>query len=246
MRGFLGFVAFVLVLVGIGAALAVPPIVGPVVVTAVKNASPFGTQPLDVQADVDAIGLIRGFVREIRVSGTNLERDGVTISSLDIAVQGVGIGDHDFSATTGALEGVLIPTGDGSTISVDRISLSGPSTALTAKAHLDRVAALAFVQHALDSQGLVVSNLQLTNGGVSLVILDQPVELLIGIQDGALVIPDLLGGGPLDLLAPFADDPWRLTAATVTTAGMDIEAAVDARAILAGSGSRSGPGSGSG
>jgi hypothetical protein len=241
MRSLFGFVAFVTVLVAIGGALLVPPIAGPIVVSAVRNASPFGTQPLDVQADVDAIGLIRGFVREIHVSGKNLERDGATIETLDVKAQGVGIGDHAFSDTVGGLAGVSIPTDDGSVIRIDRISLSGPSTALLAKASLERASALAFIQHALDAQGVAVSDLQLTNGGVSLVIFEQRVELQVGVQDGALVIPDMLGGGPLELLVPFPDDPWRLTAATVTTAGMDIEAAIDVEALLgAGSGSGSG------
>jgi hypothetical protein len=239
MRSLFGFVAFLTVLVAIGGALLIPPIVGPMVVSAVRNASPFGTQPLDVQADVDAIGLIRGFVREIHVSGKNLDGDGATIETLDVRAQGVGIGDHAFSDLVGGLTGVSIPTDDGSAIGIDRITLSGPSTALTAKASLERASALAFIQHALDAQGLPVSDLQLTNGGVSLVIFEQRVDLLVGVEDGALVIPDMLGGGPLDLLVPYPNDPWRLTAATVTTAGMDIEAAVDADALL-GVGSASG------
>jgi hypothetical protein len=240
MRSLLGFVAFVAVLVGIGAALLVPPLVGPMVVSAVRNASPFGTQSMDVQADVDAIGLIRGFVREIHVSGKGLDRDGATIETLDVRAHGVGIGDHAFAESSGGLEGVSIPTDDGSVIRIDRISLSGPSTALLAKARLERASALAFVQHALDAQGVAVSDLQLTNGGISLVIFEQRVELQVGVQDGALMILDMLGGGPLELLTPFPNDPWRLTAATVTTAGMDIEAVVDVAALLS-AGSGSGP-----
>ncbi len=234
MRGFFGFLGFVAVLVVLLAAFAVPAVIGPVVATAVRAASPFGDQPLDVEVDVDAIGFIRGFVRQIHVTGTGLERDGVTIKSLDVTVEAVGIGDHAFTEALGGLRGVGIPTFDGSVISADRITLSGPSTALVAEATLDREAALAFVQHQFDVQGIAISGLELTSGGISVVIFEQRVPLQIGVQDGALVIVDVLGGGPLELLAPFPEDPWRITGATVTASGIVIDASVDAGKFLGG------------
>ena len=164
MRSFFGFLGFVAVLILLVAAFAVPAVVGPMVASTVRAASPFGDQPLDVQVDVDAIGLIRGFVREIHVSGSNLERDGGTIESLDIKVQAVGIGDHAFTETLGGLDGIALPTDDGSSISVARVTLSGPSTALTAEATMERAAALAFIQHQFDAQGVAVSDLQLIAG----------------------------------------------------------------------------------
>jgi len=234
MRGFFGFLGFVAVLIVLLAAFAVPAVVGPVVATAVRAASPFGDQPLDVQVDVDPIGLIRGFVREVHVSGASLERDGATIKSLDVTVRAVGIGDHAFTDALGGLRGVGIPTFDGSVISVDRITLSGSSRALIAEATLKREAALAFVQHQFDVRGIAISGLELTPGGVSLVLFEQRIPLQIGVQDGALVIPDLLGGGPLELLAPLPEDPWRLTGATITPNGIVIDATVDVGAILGG------------
>jgi hypothetical protein len=48
MRSFLGFAGFLLVLIVVGAAFLVPPIVGPLVAAQVRAASPFGAQPLDI------------------------------------------------------------------------------------------------------------------------------------------------------------------------------------------------------
>ncbi len=234
MRGFFGFLGFVAVLIVLLAAFAVPAVVGPMVAASVRAASPFGEQSLDVQVEVDAIGLIRGFVREIHVSGAGLERDGATIESLDVTVRAVGIGDHGFMESLGGLKGVAIPTFDGSAIMVDRITLAGSSSALTAEATLEREAALAFIQHQFDAQGIVVSDLELTPGGVSVVLFEQRVPLQIGVQDGALVIPDLLGGGPLELLAPLPDDPWRLTGATISPDGIVIDTSVDVGSLLGG------------
>jgi hypothetical protein len=232
MRGFLGFLGFVTVLIVLLAAFAVPAVVGPMVASAVRAASPFGDQPLDVQVKVDALGLIRGFVGEIRVSGSNLERDGTTIESLDVTVRTVGIGDHAFLESSGGLDGVTLQADDGAVISVDRITLSGPSSAVLAEATLDRAATLAFIQHVFDAQGVAVSGIELTAGGLSVVIFEQRLEVPVGVKDGALVIPDLLGAGPLELLSPLPDSPWRLTTATITQNGLTIGAIVDAGALL--------------
>ena len=232
MRSLLGSIAFVTVLIVLVAALVIPAIVAPMVASAVRAASPFGTQPLDVKVDVNVLGIIRGFVNEIRISGTNLSRDEVTIGSLGLTVRGVGIGDHAFSEVVGGLDSVAIPLGDGASVVVDRIALSGSSTALTATASLDRTAALAFINRSFADQGVAVSDVTLTSGGVSVVVFDQRVQLAIGVADGALVVPDMLGAGALELLTPQPDDSWRLTGVTVTTSGMTIVASIDAVRLL--------------
>jgi len=187
---------------------------------------------LDVQVDVNALGLIRGFVGEIRVSGAQLSRDGVTVGSLAFTVRNVRIADHAFKEVLGGLDNVAIPTGTGASITIDRIALTGSSTELVAHASMDRTQALEFVRRAFDDQGVAVSDIVLTPGGISVVDFEQRVQLAIGVADGALVVPDLLGAGTLELLAPQPDDSWRLTGVTVTTSGMEIVAALDAGRLL--------------
>lgn len=233
MRSFLGFTVFVLVLLALGAALLVPAVVAPMVVSAVREGSSLGDQPLDVQVRVDALGLIRGFVAEIRVSGTNLERDGLTIGSLSVTARDVGIGgDHAFASLAGTLDRVFVPQEDGDPIAITRIELSGPSSDLTATAHLDRAAAIAFIQRAFDQQGVTVSDIELAGGSLSFVVFEQRAAVRVGVQDGALVIPDMLGGGPVELGAPLPEDAWRLTGASITPNGMDLTATVDAARLL--------------
>jgi hypothetical protein len=235
MRSLLGFLVFTAVLVTLGLTLLVPPIVGPLVVARVREASPFGDQPLDITADVNAIGLIRGFVGEIHVSGKGLARDAVGIGQLDITVHDVAIGDHSFSSVVGRLDAVTVPLPDEVTmLSIERIDVSGPSTALVATAHLSRDEALAFLRWSFADAGITVDELDLIPGGISFVIFDQRVEVPVGPQDGALVIADLLGTGPMELLTPQTPDPWRITGVTVSPGGMDIIASVDTAGLLAG------------
>jgi len=58
------------------------------------------------------------------------------------------------------------------------------------------------------------------------------VELGLAVADGALIIPDVLGAGPMELVVPQPDDPWRLREARVGPAGMELEAVVDVDALV--------------
>lgn len=234
MRSLLGFLVFITIVVAVGIALLVPAIVAPMVAAAVREASPFGEQPLTVEVDVDAIGLLRGFVGEIRISGADLEQEGVAIGDLAITVQNVRIDDRSFTAIDGGLESVAVPLVDGEPLPVERIELTGASDAVTASARLDYAATLAFITRSFDVQGVDARDVELIDGGVSIVIFEQRVALALAVADGALVIADLLGTGPMELLAPLPDDPWRLVGVTATSGGMEIVAAVDTARFVAG------------
>lgn len=232
MRGFFGFLIFIAVLIAVVTAIAIPVLVTPMAVTTVRDASPF-EQPIDVQADVDAIGLMRGFVSEIRISGQDLTEGDVQIGALAVTVRGVGIGDHAFAGVTGGLDRVTISLPNGQPLQVDRIELSGDSDAVTAVARLDYDATLAFLQWSFDDVGIVVGDIELVDGGLSLMIFDQRVTLAVAVSDGMLVVPDILGAGQMDMLVPQPDDPWRLTGVRVTPDGMELQAQVDAARALA-------------
>jgi hypothetical protein len=126
-------------------------------------------------------------VSEIRVSGKDLSGEASRIESLDITAHGVGIGDHAFSADTGRLQAVSIPrtTGPSSTWTTSRCRAVD---ALTAVATSIAPAAVAFIQHALESRVVAVTGLELTNGGISLVIFEQRVEAAGRRPGWALVI----------------------------------------------------------
>lgn len=233
MRSLFGFLFFVTVLIGLAVVVVVPAIVAPMVASAVRAASPFGAQPLDVQVKVDALGLIRGFVGEIRISGTDLQGEGATIGSLAITVTGVGIGDHAFASIEGTLRSVEVSLGGGDTLEVDQIALSGGSPSVAAAATFDRDGGIAFIERAIDAQGVAVTGVELIDGGVAFVIFEQRVEVALGVEDGVLVVPDLLGAGSLELLAPEPGDPWRLTGVSITPGGLQLDALVDAAELLA-------------
>jgi len=237
VRGFIGFVVLALAGLALLVFVAAPALVRPMVVSAVRSALPFGDQPLQVDADVTGVGLIGGSIDSIRVQGANLAPDGydgVSIGKLDITFRDVAIGNHAFASISGGLDDVVFPVPSGASLTVSRIELTGASNAVTGAAQLQPAESVALVTELLADAGVSVSNVELGDGTVSLTVYGQHVELAIDVEDGALLVPDALGLGPITLLEPGPDDRWRLTGASVAPGGIELDVVMDANALLAG------------
>jgi hypothetical protein len=233
MRGLLGFFVFVGVVVGALAVVLVPVLVAPLVAAAVRDVSPFEGQDVAVEVDVDPLGLIRGFVSEIRMDGADLAADDLRIGTMDVTARGVRIDDHSFAEVAGSLSSIEVPMFDGAPVTIDSVTLSGPSDAVAATASLDAANAATLIRTTLADVGVDPGTVTLVDGGIAIEVFGQPVQVALAVDDGALVIPPMLGLGPIPIIAPGADDPWRITALEVTPDGLVIEATVDAVSFLA-------------
>ncbi|HYK96684.1 MAG TPA: hypothetical protein VE011_12605 [Candidatus Dormibacteraeota bacterium] len=237
MRGFLGFT--VLALVGLAALVffVLPTLVQPMVVSAVRSALAFGDQALQIDATVTGPGLLGGAIDEIRIRGSNLDvispNAGVRIGKLDVTLHHVSIGDHAFRAVSGGLDDVAIPLSNGAPITILRVELTGESNAVTGAAQFGPEQARAFITRCFADAGITVDGVQLEDGRVAVMVFGQRVDLAIGVQDGALVVPDALGAGPITLIQPGVDDQWRLTGTSVTPGSLEIDVVVNAATLLA-------------
>jgi hypothetical protein len=232
MRSLFGFLVFTTVLVALLAAVAVPALAGPVVVAAVRSASPFGDQPLEVEVDVDAIGLLRGFVSEIRISGSDLTTSGATIDTLDLTARGVGLEARDFQSVVGSLGSIDVPDGAGATIRVESVSLAGPSGAVEARAHLGAAETMRVIHGALADAGYELGALELVEGGVHVELLGQRVIVVPAVMHGGLHVPSVMGMDSIPVIVPAVGDAWRIATARVSPTGLEINALVDTRRLL--------------
>lgn len=232
MRGLVGFVVLTATLVALLAAFAVPAVVAPVVAAAVRAASPFGDQPLEVEVDVDPLALLWGQVSEIRISGANLERDGASVGALDLTVRGAGLGDREFERVEGSLATIAVAGQDGRPIRVRSVLLGGPSRAVVAKAGVDPADAVALIGAALADAGFRVDSIQLVDGGAAIGALGREAIVIPTVADGGIYVPAVLGSSPIPIIVPEPGDAWRISTVTVSPRGLDIEASVDAQRLL--------------
>lgn len=226
MRSFLGWVSLVAIL-GAIAFLVAPVAVRPLVVDAVRAVSPFGSAPLDIEVSLDPLGLLRGTVDRIHVTGANLQASGASVGTLDVTATDVAIGDHTFDSIEGSLRSVVLTLAGGGTIGVDRVELSGPSSAVDATASIAQGASIDLVRGALAEAGLPVESIELIDGGVRVQVLGQRTDVAIGVVDGSLAIAGAFSGGRIVQFGPSSGDAWRLTSVAISPEGMQVHATAD-------------------
>lgn len=232
MRGFFGFVLVLLATLAVAALVIVPIAVRPIVEDAVRAALPFEDQPLAITVDVNPVSLLSGTIDRIHVTGTALEAEGAIIGELDMTVTDVSTTTHRFRTASGRLANVELPFVQSSTLVITSIDLDGPYGDVDAVARLDVRASLALIGNAFADAGVPIEELELVEGGAAFVILGQRVAVQLAIDQGALVMPDVGGGGPLVVLEPGPDDPWRLTAVRMTPSGLEIDVALEPEGVL--------------
>lgn len=218
-----------------GVAIVVPLVARPVIASAVLGASPFGDQPLQVEVDCNAFGLLTGTVDRIHVRGTDLERGEATIAALDVTLTDVAIGGNAFDAVIGTLATITLPIDAGSALTIDEVRLTGSSAEATASASFDRAAAIRLIEWAFADAGVQVSGVELGTSTVAFEVFGTRAEVPIGVDEGAVVLVDPFGTGAFEVITVAPDDAWRFTGVAVTPAGLTIDANVDVARLLASS-----------
>jgi hypothetical protein len=237
VRTFLGWLLLVAILGTIAFASA-PLVAQPLIAQGVRAALPFGADPLEVDVSVDTPHLLTGSIDAIHITGSHLETAGASIGSLDVTADDVSIADRGFASITGTLGAVVLHRPSGIGLPIDRITLSGASTAVHADALLGKETVVALVQAALADSGLAADAIELTNGGLRLTVLGQRTEVAVGVVDGAVTLGGAgsIASGSIVVFRPQPGDAWRITGVSTSPSGMDVHAVLDLNGLLAGGG----------
>ena len=231
MRGFIGWLLLVATLGGL-AFVAAPIVAEPVIAGAVRAALPLGSGPVEVDVSVDTLGLLRGSVDRIRLTGTDLEATDASIGSLDVTADGIAIGDRSFDSMQGSLAGVVLRRPGGVRVAIEEITLTGAASAADVDARLKPETVVELAGSALAGAGLNAEGIELTDGGLRVSVLGQQANVAIGVVDGAVVVAGSVAGGSIVLFKPEPGEPWRITSVSVSPAGMDVHAVLDVAAAL--------------
>jgi hypothetical protein len=233
VRSLLGFLVATAIVIAVLAVTVVPVVARPLVAAAVRDALPFGDQPVEIEVDVDPLGLLTGSVASVRVRGSGLEARGARIDRLDVTFGQISIFDRSFAAVHGGLEGVTLPLDGGASARLASVTLSGTSAQVDALASLDSASAAAIVRSALADQGIGVAKVSLVDSGIEVEIAGLTVSAPLAIDSGRLVVVPVGGLPRVVLIGPGESSGWHLTTVTVRPNEMRIEAALDPARVLA-------------
>ena len=231
MRGFVGFLVFVGVLVAVLVFLVAPALARPLIASLVNDALPFDSESLDIGVEVGP-SLLAGEVDAVTIRGRDLQSDNISIGSLELTINGVSTGDRTFRSSEGRLEDAEVRLDDGTVVSITLVELGGPSDAAEATATMDAEATEGLVRAKLAEAGILHDSVRLSEGVVEVSAGGQTVRSTIEVRDDGLF---LVADRPLPPLALIQTDPseaWHVSAATVSSDGLRLALTLDAEALL--------------
>jgi hypothetical protein len=222
MRGLLGFLILVALLIGV-MAFAVLPVAGPGLVSAViRGTPPLGGQNVTVSTQVDATRLLRGEITRIDVSGQRISVDSASANGVTLSIDGLSVVDRSFANLDGQAASVAISQPDGTFVALDDVRVYGSSETIDAVGLIAPGEVTRLLTERLAAAGMAVDALRLESGVVVVTIAGQDIESRLSVSgDSVVLTPD--GGLPVTVAAGVVE-PWRLTGLDVSPAGVKVQA----------------------
>jgi hypothetical protein len=233
MRGCLtvlvGGVAFLAIL----AWFALPPLAGAVVSTGLVASGLSGTgTTVDVTAS-PPYELLELHADAVEIHSTDVSWRGIVASTLDLRLGGLDLGARTADSVSGRLDGVSVPIAGG-TASVERMDLSGPSSAVRAVLMVDAATANRLATGAVETAiGKPPTSVQLVAPDRAVVTVgDQRMEGTLGVDPSGAIIVTVPPFGHAVVADPSADVPLVIESVSVAPGGaVTLGGTLDPRAL---------------
>ena len=236
MGGFLRFLASFALLVAGFVLVALPLLMGPLLVGVVRD---MGVRADTVNVSVAMFDptLFLGRSRQVTLSGTNVDLAPARIGSFRLALGGVSFFDRTFDTVSGELDNVQLNLGT-DVVSADTATVDGPANAATVTATFAPAQVAQLLTVTAAHNGLKLDSVAVTDAGVSVTVhgVEASAELsvvggaLLLRPNGALAHPGVFG--TVVLLQPGRNDPWSLTDAWFSASGLNLSGTVDVATIV--------------
>lgn len=225
MAGFLRFVLWFVLLIGLLVLVVLPLALGPLLAQQLRDR---GLQADTVNVSVALFdpGLLLGHSRSITVEATGVSAGPAKIGHAKVTLGDVGLFDQTFATVSGELDNISV-TASGETISIDQVQLSGPATAADAIGRLSRTQAEQLVMTVAQRQGLALDQVTFSDSGASVSAHGFVSPAQVAVRGGALIFDPGIGG-TIVLLQPAPSDPWSIDEAWVSASGLNVHGIVDA------------------
>jgi hypothetical protein len=235
MGGLLRFLLFLAIAVTLLAVVVVQVVVPAVVTAAVRASLGSLASPVSVQVRTSLDGvLLHGRIDAISVSGGPLQHGDVLAADVQLTASEVALADRSIGAVDGTLRGVQLEPGDGRILRLGSAQVSGGPGGIELVGNVAPGDVTTDLQLAL--QGAIANPLgsaprvTLDGGSIHIVAGSANVAATLRVDGGSLVLD---GGslGTVTILPAPADGSWRLTAATLSPAGLRVTAVMPLGAI---------------
>lgn len=224
MAGFLRFVLWFVLLVGLLVLVVLPLVLGPVLAQQLRDRG-VQADTLDVSVALFDPGLLLGHARSITVEATGVSAGSATIGHAKVTLGDVGLFDRTFATVSGELDNISV-TASGETLGIEQVQLSGPAAAADATGRLSRSQAEQLVLTIAGRQGLQLDQVTFSDTGASVSAHGAESAAQVAVRGGALIFDPGIGG-TIVLLQPAPSDPWSIDEAWVSASGLNVHGTVD-------------------
>ena len=224
MTGFIRFVLFFALLVGVFVLVILPFILSPILTQMVRDAG-LTSNTLEVSVAPLDPGLILGRARRVTLVATGVQVSPAQIGKIDMAFGDVSYFDRSFATVTGEIDDVTL-TVNGETAHVTTVTFDGPSGAANAVARLSANDTEHLVRIAARRVGVQIDRVVVGQTGVTVTIAGFEGAARVTVQGGALVLDPGIGVA-IVLLQPAPSDPWSLSEAWISESGLNIRGVVN-------------------
>jgi hypothetical protein len=224
------FSLFVAALLALLVFVVVPVVAGAVVTSAVRDAG-FVSDDLDVSVDLLGAELLEGRAPAIRLRADGVRIPRAVIGRLDVVVRGVSLDGRSFRSVDGVLTDVEVTGPSGIPIAVARVDLSGPAERTLARATVSEAETRALVQRVARQASVPVEEVRLGDDRLTIRSGGEERDVRLRVAGGALIM-EADGLEPTILVSPPPSEAWDLEGVGVSSDGITIDLALDARRLL--------------
>jgi len=224
VAGFLRFVLWFVLLVGLLVLVVLPLALGPLLAQQLRDRG-FEADTLDVSVALFDPGLLLGHARSITVEATGVSAGPARLGHVKVTLGDVGLFDQTFATVNGELDNISV-TASGQTLGIEQVQLSGPAGAADATGRLSRSQAQDLVLTVARRQGLELDQVTFSDNGVSASAHGFVAVAQVAVRGGALIFDPGIGGA-IVLLQPAPSDPWSVDEAWVSASGLNVHGTVD-------------------
>jgi hypothetical protein len=230
VAGFLRFVVFFVLLLGVFVLVVLPLLLSPLLTQMVRDAG-LRSGTLDVTVAALDPTLLLGRSRLVRLVATDVDAAPARIGHMDISVGEASYFDRTFETVDGELADIELDV-RGDTARIASIRVDGPADAASALATLTPTQTEHLVRMAAQRVGVNVDSVIVTDSGVLVNVAGVETQARLAVQGGALLLDPGIGVAVV-LLQPAPSDPWSIEEAWISSEGLNVRGTVDMRRLAA-------------
>ncbi len=230
LRGCLAALVLLVIVAGVAAWLAVPPILSGVATNLLGQLGVIGSNTAVTVASDPPLRLLILQVDAVQVTSQDVTLRNVRADRLGATLHDVSILDHRFGSVTGRLDGVTFTETNGTSIDARTVTFAGPASAVVVKVELEAAAVRTLARRAVADQiGVGLENVAIS--APDRLTFDLPGGSLTGRLSvdaaGGLVFSALTSGATFDVFRPDPADHFRLRSVTVQGDAIELTGTLD-------------------